>query len=338
MPAEWDQHQGTWLSWPHNLETWWDGLESVHAFYAELVAAIARHEHVHINVADQAMESLALKVVSAAPLDQVTFHHFSTNDAWIRDHGAVMVSCEQGDGIYPPLVAIDWGYNAWGGKYPPFDLDNAIPMHMARTLSIPCVGGGMILEGGSIEVNGCGDLLTTEECLLNTNRNPDLNRKQIEAKLTMLLGVEKVHWLSATIQGDDTDSHIDNVARFVDPTTIVVVVEEDANDVNFDSLQANYKHVCQLRLHGDVAPDVIKLPMPDPVTDRNGDRLPASYANFYITNGSVIVPQFGQSKDQVAVTILADLFPNREIVGIDCCNILVGLGAIHCLTQQVPGV
>jgi agmatine deiminase len=336
MPAEWEPHLGTWLSWPHNEETWHEGLEPIYEFFADLVSALADCEQVHINVRDHEMELLARKVLGGRCSDKVFFHHFPTNDAWVRDHGAVMVVSDDDREIYPPTVAIDWGYNAWGGKYPPFDFDNAIPVCMARALEFPCVSGGMILEGGSIEVNGSGDLLTTKNCLLNTNRNPDLDKSQIETKLRMLLGVEKVHWLDGAIVGDDTDSHIDNLARFLNPTTIAVVVEENSDDENFDSLQNNYQAVCNLRLHRDIVPTVIKLPMPDPVVDRRGNRLPASYANFYIANDCVIVPQYGQSKDAVVRELLAPYFPERKITGVNCRDIILGLGAIHCLTQQVP--
>ncbi len=334
MPAEWDLHQATWLSWPHNPATWPGKLDRILPVYARMVAVLARSETVHINVADAAMEAQARALLHAAGAQgDIRFHHFPTNDAWCRDHGAIFV-CRQ-DSVAPALAAIDWGYNAWGNKYPPFDLDNQIPARMAEVLGVPRIEGGMILEGGSIDVNGAGLLLTSEACLLNPNRNPHLRREQIEQRLCDYLGVEKILWLGDGIVGDDTDGHVDDLARFVAPDTIVTVVEEDPSDANYAILQDNLARLQAMRDLHDQPLRIVPLPMP-PAIVYQGQRLPASYANFYIANRVVLVPCFNHPNDQRAQQILQEWFPEREVVGLDCTELIWGLGAFHCLTQQVP--
>ncbi len=336
MPAEWEFHQATWLSWPHNSNTWLCGLEEIYTSYAELVRAVTADEVVHINVNDGKMERLARDVLSTCSVGgDIHFHHFPTDDAWCRDHGAVVLVHRSRDVPFPTRIAVDWAYNAWGGKYEPYDNDNAIPNRMARELGIPIVAGGMILEGGSIDVNGAGVLLTTETCLLHKNRNPHLNRQQIESRLCDMLGVEHVIWLSGEIAGDDTDGHVDCLARFVDTHTVVTAVEVDSNNENFDVLQSNLQRLNQTQLPGGEHLTVVTLPMPKAVTFQSR-QLPATYLNFYVTNHSVIVPTFDQPSDDIAKEMFADLFPGRRVVGVDCRALITGLGAVHCLTQQVP--
>ncbi len=334
MPPEWASHQATWLSWPHKEASWPGKLKRVLPVYARAVAALARSEPVHINVSDAAMEAAARELLAAADAaGDISFHRFPTNDAWCRDHGAIFVLRDE----EPRLAAVDWGYNAWGGKYPPFDLDDEIPRQMAAYLDVPCFQGGMILEGGSIEVDGAGLLLTSEQCLLNPNRNPELSREQIEGRLRDYLGVEKILWVGEGIVGDDTDGHIDDIARFVAPATVLAAVEDDPRDENYQLLQENLR---RLQLMTDLAGrplSVLTIPMPPPV-EYEGQRLPASHANYYIGNRVVLLPTFGGPSDERAAAVLRRCFPDREVVGIDCTDVVWGLGAWHCLTQQVPAV
>lgn len=347
MPPEWAPHRATWLSWPHKEASWPGKIERVWPVYARFVAEVARAEAVHINVADAAMEAQARAFLAEAGAQgAIRFHHFPTNDAWCRDHGAIFVVQQHpvgaqraaslpGDTNPSSLAATDWGYNAWGGKYPPYDLDNTIPRHMAKALGVPRFEGGMILEGGSIEVNGAGLLLTSEQCLLNPNRNPELSRGEIEQRLRDLLGVQKILWLGEGIVGDDTDGHIDDIARFVSEDTVLTVVEEDPADENYPILQENLR---RLELMTDLAGrplNVLTLPMP-PAIVYEDQRLPASYANYYLTNQAVILPTYGHPNDQRAAAILGRCFPTRRVVGLDCTDIIWGLGAWHCLSQQVP--
>jgi agmatine deiminase len=335
MPAEWEPHQATWLSWPHNKYSWPGRIETVWPRYAEMVAALAHSEPVHINVDDEAMERHAQSFLKTAGADgEIVFHHFPTNDAWCRDHGAIFVTNRASDA---PLLAVDWDYNAWGGKYPPFELDQQIPRRMAEYLDVPRVTGGMILEGGSIDVNGAGLLLTTESCLLNPNRNPHLSREQIEQRLQEMLGVHTIYWLGDGIAGDDTDGHIDDITRFVDRQTVATVVENDPGDENHRPLQENLERLKSFRTPEGDAFEIIELPMPPSVVCR-GQRLPASYANFYIANSVVLLPTYGSERDGQAREILQSCFPQREVLGIDCTDIAWGLGAFHCLTQQIPAV
>lgn len=334
MPAEWAPHQATWLSWPHNPDTWPGCLGSVQAPMLDVVAALAEVETVHINVLDdQHGQYLGGLLAPRVPRGSVQLHRIPTNDAWCRDHGAIFVL---GAGAAEePLRALKFGYNAWGGKYPPYDLDQLVARQMAAVLGVSCVEHSMILEGGSIDVNGLGVLLTTEQCLLNPNRNPDLGREAIEACLRSAFGVEQIVWLGAGIEGDDTDGHIDEITRFVAPDTIVTAIESNPDDPNYAALQGNHRRLEDLRLADGRAFEIIDLPMPEPLFYR-GERLPASYANFYVANELVLAPSFGVAADAAASAVLADCFPGRRIVPIDCRHLVVGLGGLHCLTQQVP--
>jgi agmatine deiminase len=331
MPPEWAPHAATWLSWPHNRDTWPEGLEQVEAALVDGVAALAEGEPVHINVRDPDHAAhVGGLFASRVPPDTVVLEPIPTNDAWCRDHGAIIVEDEAGR-----RVALDFRYNAWGGKYPPYDLDDAVPRHMAQALGLPRISVDMVLEGGSIDVNGAGTLLTTEQCLLNPNRNPTLTRAGIEGLLGRYLGARQVVWLGEGIAGDDTDGHVDDLTRFVAQDVVVTAVEADPADVNYNPLRENFERLRSLRLHDGRAVQVVALPMPHPVY-RNGERLPASYANFYIGNRAVLAPVFGCPQDRAAVERLARCLPDRRIVPIDSRALVVGLGAFHCLTQQVP--
>jgi agmatine deiminase len=335
MPAEWEAHRGTWLSWPHKEASWPGGFEPIPGIFAEIVGHLVPHEEVHINVDGAALEESARAVLarSGVPAAKVFFHRNPTNDAWCRDHGPVFV--HRGAEGRREEVILDWGYNAWGDKYPPYDLDDVVPTRIGAELGIPVESPGMVLEGGSIDLNGAGTLLTTEQCLLNPNRNPGLSREQIEAALRDYLGARNVLWLGQGIEGDDTDGHVDDLTRFVDPETVVTVIEEDPRDPNYAPLRDNLR-----RLRGMTDQDrrpirIVELPMP-PALHRDGQRLPASYANFYIANQAVLLPGFDPVKDARARSVLQALFPDRRVVVIDCTDLVWGLGAIHCVTQQWP--
>jgi agmatine deiminase len=302
-----------------------------------LVAALAPGEHVHILVKDeQARAEVAalLRTAGVAP-QHISLHCIPSNDAWMRDHGPTFLTRTRAGRA--ELAAVDWNYNAWGGKYPPWDLDEKIAAQVAALAGAPLFGPGIVLEGGSIDVNGRGTVLTTESCLLNPNRNPHLGRQQIEAILRDYLGVAKVLWLGDGIVGDDTDGHIDDLTRFVDATTVVTVVEEDAGDANYAVLRANHERLLAMTDQDERPLRVVTLPMPRPQL-HDGHRMPASYANFYIANRVVVVPTFDDPADAVASATLAALFPGRRVIGIDARALVWGLGAFHCITQQQPAV
>ncbi len=333
MPAEWQPHQCTWISWPHNRESWPGKFEPVEPVMARFVGVLSQSEPVRINVLDARHEEHVRKHLEGhADPGNVRFHLFPTNDAWCRDHGAIFVTS---DSRTDPLLALDFRFNAWGGKYPPFDLDNAIPPQMATALAVPCHPVDMVLEGGSIEVNGAGALLTTEQCLLHPNRNPSMTRETIETALRDNLGVRQVLWLGEGIVGDDTDGHIDDLTRFVAEDTVVTVVESNRDDDNYRALAENRQRLAELRLADGRRLNVLEMQMPQPVEYR-GDRLPASYANFYIGNRVVLMPAFNDPADEPARRVLSRCFPGRDVVGIDCTDLVLGLGTFHCLTQQVP--
>ncbi len=337
MPAEWEPHRGTWISWPHKEASWPGNFAPVPGIVAAMVRELAMGEEVHINVADEAMRESARTELGRAkyPLDRVVFHHNPTNDAWCRDHGPCFVQ-RTVNGRTEQLV-LNWGYNAWGGKYPPFDLDDRIPERVAEEFDLEIVTPGMILEGGSIDVNGRGSLLTTEQCLLHPNRNPELSRAEIEAQLRDHLGVRNILWLGEGIVGDDTDGHIDDITRFVDPHTIVTVVEDDPEDANHAPLRDNLERLRAMRDQDGTPFRIMTLPMPRPVYF-DGERLPASYANFYIGNEVVLLPGYDPERDDIARELLQGCFPTRRVVVIDCTALVWGLGAFHCLTQQWPAL
>ncbi|HEY8398257.1 MAG TPA: agmatine deiminase family protein [Flavihumibacter sp.] len=334
FPAEFSEHRATWLSWPHKEASWPGKIHTIYPYYAEFIKWLAKSERVCINVSDEAMKSFALGHLEKAGVDlsQVDFFFFPTNDAWCRDHGpAFLVN----PAAAQPKVIVDWGYNAWGGKYPPYDLDDVIPTRIAEHFGLPVYYPGIVMEGGSVEFNGKGTLMTSTACLLNPNRNPHLNQEQIEGYLRNYYGVEQILWVDEGIVGDDTDGHIDDTVRFVNEDTVLTVVEENQNDENYALLQHNLKQLKEMRLLNGKQLNIIELPMPDEVIYED-QRLPASYANFYIANKYVIVPTFRSAKDDKALRIIQDAFPGREVVGIDSTEIIWGLGSFHCLSQQEP--
>ena len=282
------------------------------------------------DVCNGAHEAEARTTLNGLPNDRLTFHIIPTNEPWCRDHGPIFVTREE----EPRLAVVDWDYNAWGGKYPPFDLDEIVPTRVAEKLGLPVYYPRMILEGGSIDVNGSGALLTTESCLLNPNRNPQLSRAQIEQRLRDFLGVRGILWLGEGIEGDDTDGHIDDLTRFVDERSVLTVVESNRSDPNYEPLQANLERLRGLTISGKPL-EVTALPMPGKI-ERENQRLPASYANFYIANECVLLPTFSDPNDAEAVDVLQNAFPTRRVIPLDCRELVWGLGAFHCLTQQQP--
>jgi agmatine deiminase len=337
MPAEWARHRGTWLSWPHKEASWPGKFAAVPAVFARMIDELVPSEEVHINVAGPDMESDARDVLVAAgvPTSRVFFHHIPTNDAWCRDHGPVFIDRAHGGGREQAIV--DWGFNAWGGKYPPFDLDDAVPARVGAELGLLVFMPGIVMEGGSLDVNGLGTLLTTESCLLNPNRNPGLGRSDIEQYLRDYLGVRHILWLGDGIEGDDTDGHVDDLSRFTDARTIVTVVEDDPADANYEPLRENLERLRIMRDQDGAPFRIVTLPMPRRL-EHEGQRLPASYANFYIANGAVLLPTYDPATDERARSTLQELFPRHRVVGIDCTDLVWGLGAFHCVSQQWPAV
>lgn len=335
MPAEWARHRGTWLSWPHKEASWPGNFAPIPRIFAAMVRELVVGEEVHINVTGEAMEAevSALLREEGIPAQRVFFHPFPTNDAWVRDHGPIFVQRDTPRGREELIT--HWGYNAWGGKYPPWDSDQQIPRRIAEHFGIPRVESGMVLEGGSIEVNGAGTLLTTESCLLNPNRNPSLGRAEIECRLRDFLGVSNILWLGEGIEGDDTDGHIDDITRFTDARTILTMVEPDSSDSNHAPLAENLRRLEQMRDQDGEPFRIVTLPMPRAVIYED-ERLPASYANFYIGNEVVLLPGYDAERDQLASDTLAALFPQRRIAVIPCTELIWGMGAFHCLTQQWP--
>jgi agmatine deiminase len=338
MPAEWRPHQATWLSWPKDPETWPGRVAEAQAIFVQMMAALAPHEVVNLLVDDAETERQVRAQCSFPGAGNIRFHQVTTVDSWIRDYGPNFLVNNKGD-----LAFNDWRFNAWGDKYEALKQDDRIPAHLESILAARRFEPGIVMEGGSIEVNGAGVVLTTEQCLLNPNRNPQLSQNEIEQKLKDYLGVSKVLWLGEGIVGDDTDGHIDDIARFVSANMIVCAVEDDPTDANYELLQDNLKRLEQMTDASGRPFEIVTLPMPGVVggesTDsRDLDRLPASYANFYIANGVVLAPIFGHANDGRAMEILAKLFPDRRVVPLNCESLVWGMGTIHCVTQQQPKV
>ena len=345
MPAEWEPHIATWLSWPRREGiSFPDSFDRVLPALRAMVEALIDSEQVCINVCNGAHEAEARSVLSGLPMEpsrnathgvaggRITFYRVATNEPWCRDHGPIFLT----RGRDPRLAVVDWDYNAWGNKYPPFDLDEIVPTRLAEILKLPVFYPHMILEGGSIDVNGTGALLTSESCLLNKNRNPNLSRDDIEQRLRDYLGVSDILWLGDGIDGDDTDGHIDDLTRFVSERTVATVVEENRADENYEPLQGNLARLREIKIRGRNL-DILTLPMPKKMI-REGLRLPASYANFYIANTCVLVPTFADLNDEAALSVLRQCFPDRRVIGIDCRELIWGLGTFHCLTQQQPAI
>ncbi len=336
FPAEWERHEATWLSWPHKEESWPGKIESVFASYSLFVKYLSLSEKVRINVEDEAMKASASKHLHNADVawNNIEFYFNPTNDAWCRDHGPAFIINPKSE---QKKAVIDWDYNAWGNKYPPYDKDDVVPTLIAQRFDLPVFYPRIVMEGGSVEFNGKGSLLTSKSCLLNKNRNPHLSQNQIENYLINYYGVEQILWVDEGIVGDDTDGHIDDTIRFVNEDTVLTVIEEAKNDENYTPLQNNLKQLQQMRLLSGKQLNIIELPMPDVVVYQD-QLLPASYANFYICNRFVIVPTYCCNKDEKALQIIAQCFPKHEVVGIDSTDIIWGLGSFHCLSQQEPVV
>jgi agmatine deiminase len=330
-PAEWEKHQATWLNWPCNLETWkQQDLPKVQHQYLLFIKEIANGEEVHINVNSFHDDMFIMAELSLlkANIDNIHIHHFGNNDAWMRDCGPeFLINSKTNE-----KQLLNWSYNAWGGKYPPFENDNAIPEKVANHLNISMDTIDFVLEGGAIDTNGEGVLLTTTSCLLNPNRNPNYTQEQIESLLKEKYNLNKVIWLGDGIEGDDTDGHVDDITRFVNKDTVITVVTDDETDTNYKPLQDNLELLKNENLK------VIELPMPKKKLFFEGERLPASYANFYICNSAVIVPTFEDENDTKALEIIQKCFPDRKVVGIDSQKIIIGLGSFHCLSKQEPAL
>ena len=333
MPAEWEPHTATWLSWPRREGiSFPDSFDRVLPALRAMVEALIESEQVRINVCNDAHEVEARRVLGGLPMERITFYRVPTNEPWCRDHGPIFLTRDRD----PRLAVVDWDYNAWGNKYPPFDLDDVVPTRLAEILKVPVFYPHMIVEGGSIDVNGNGALLTSESCLLNKNRNPNLSRDQIEQRLRDYLGVSDILWLGDGIAGDDTDGHIDDLTRFVSERAVVTVVEENRDDENYKPLQENLARLREMKI-GGCELEILTLPMPRKMV-REGLRLPASYANFYIANTCVLVPTFGDPNDYAALSVMGECFRDRRVIGIDCRELIWGLGTFHCLTQQQPAL
>lgn len=345
MPAEWHRHSATWLTWPKDPETWPDRVPQVEEIFLQMMAALVPHEIVNLLVDEEATEAAVRRRCTFPGAENIRCHQIPTVDSWIRDYGPNFIVSDKlkfvGPQLEQRLAYNDWTFNAWGNKYEELKMDDSIPARLESFLKMPRFEPRIVMEGGSIEVNGAGCVLTTEQCLLNPNRNPHLSKDEIVQYLKNYLGVEKVLWLGQGIVGDDTDGHIDDIARFVAPHVIVCAVEEDPEDANYKPLQDNLR---RLRTMADVKGrpfEIVTLPMPGVVggtsTDkRDLDRLPASYANFYIANNVVLAPVFGHANDARALDTLQRLFSSRRVIGINCEPLVWGMGTIHCVTQQQP--
>ena len=335
-PAEWEPQDAVWLSWPHRRDLWQGGLDELQRTYGRVAAAIAPHARVYVNASENLHPGIR-RVLQEAGVEEGRYRLFNhpANDVWCRDHGPVFVQ-KVSDGS---LMLADWQFNAWGGKFAPWDLDNGIPARIGASLGLPVRSSRMILEGGAIEGNGEGVLVTTEAVLLNSNRNPEWSRADVEAELRRMLGVRTVFWLGSGIEGDDTDGHIDDMVRFVCRDAVVSIVEPDSSSPHYCALAENNERLQELKCVDGSRVEVIPLPMPEPLKaeDWRLEQLPASYANFLIVNDAVIVPVFNQSRnDDRALGILRECFSGKRVVGVDARKLVLEGGAIHCITQQQP--
>ena len=333
MPAEWEPHAATWIGWPHNATDWPGKFPIIPWVYGEITRALVRGEVVRVLVNSKSHQAQASRVLNRVGVDftRINFLQFPTNRGWTRDFGPIFVRREKA------LAIARFHFNAWA-KYRDWRKDDAIPSRAAKKFNRPLVDAKIVLEGGSIDVNGRGTLITTEECLLDQKvqpRNPGLSRYEIEAVLRESLGITNTLWLGKGIAGDDTHGHVDDLCRFVNPRTVVLCREKNPKDVNYKPLAENRERLQGMHLENGAAIEVIDLPMPAPLSF-DGVRLPASYANFYISNAAVLVPTFNDPHDRIALGILAECFPDRPVVGIHAVDLVWGLGTIHCLTQQEP--
>ena len=334
MPAEWEPHAATWLAWPHNVRDWPGRFAPIPWVYAEIVRRISQGETVRILTGDAALTAKARRTLTRAgvSLERVEFHRIPTDRIWTRDSGPIFVRRGGAKAI------AQFRFNAWA-KYPDFKKDTRLPERAAKALQIPLIEtGGAVLEGGAIDVNGQGSILVTEECLLDPSvqvRNPGYSRADYEALFKQQLGARNTIWLGRGIAGDDTHGHIDDLARFVSPRTIVLCAEENPRDANYAALKENRERLQSARLEDGSRPEVVPLPMPEPIVF-DGQRLPASYANFYLCNAAVLVPVFDDPHDRIALGLFAELFKDRPVIGIGARDLVWGLGTLHCLSQQEP--
>lgn len=336
MPPEWSRHSGTQLHWPSNRETWpGERLERVEEVYCRIIEELHFFEPIHLfvenlEVRNRVMQKLSLRAVD---LDRIIIHQQKINDVWARDCGPIFVKDDEGR-----FIILDWGYNAWGEKYPPWEDDNALPKYVADKYGIQRIEPGIILEGGSIDVNGKGALLTTESVLLNENRNPECSREDIEYKLATYLGIDQVIWLKKGLAGDDTDGHIDDITRWLNADTVLTMICEDPENVNYAALQENLEILQTVRLKNGQKLNIEILPLPETkiegTTVDGSEFVPASYANFYVANGVVLVPLYDEKYDKQALRLLKKYFKGRKVIGIPCSDLVWGQGSIHCITQQ----
>jgi agmatine deiminase len=334
FPAEWHPQHATWFTVPHNDHSWQgDKLKKMYGQYFAFITAVAKGQKVCLNVNSAELGQFATEQLQALGVSShsLELNLAPTNDAWCRDHGPAFLINKNGT----DRLVVDWGYNAWGGKYPPFHNDNDLPQAIAKHRGLNFVSPGIIMEGGSVDFNGTGTVLTTKSCLLNPNRNPHLTQAQIEQYLYDYYGADHTLWLEEGIVGDDTDGHIDDITRFLNQDTVVTVVETDKNDENYSVLQKNLKLLQQMRLSNGKQLNVVELPMPKAVVQDNF-RTPASYANFLICNAGILVPIYNQPSDQVALDIIANIVKDRPVIGLESTNIIWGQGSFHCLSQQEP--
>ena len=343
MPAEWEPHEATWLAWPHNPEDWPGKFHAIPWLYAEIVRLLAERELVHLIVEDEKTERRVSGMLRRghARVENVLIHQWPTDRSWVRDPGPIFVRNAKGQ-----VGITNWKFNAWA-KYDNWKLDDKLPGRAKKLLKAPewqpsiTLSNGkqhrVVLEGGSIDVNGAGSMLTTEECLLSTvqQRNPGLTREQLEQAFSDYLGIEQVIWLGNGIAGDDTHGHVDDITRFASEDTIITAVEPDTADPNHEPLAENLRRLKAARTAEGKQFTIVELPMPRPIVF-NKQRVPASYANFYIANGVVLMPTFHDPNDRVALNLLAEAFPDREVIGVHSVDLIWGLGALHCMTQQQP--
>jgi agmatine deiminase len=331
MPAEWEPHAATWLSWPYNLETWKGHLEGAERAFVSIIKALSPHETVHLLVPDDRVRARAEKMLKGTAIrsDSPVIHTIESGDVWIRDYGPIFIKDRKG-----AVAFTKWIYTAYGNKYEDLLPGNSVPDRMPLQ-SLERFDTGFVLEGGSIDVNGTGSLLTTESCLLSPDRNPGKTKMEIDRVLKSALGVTNVLWLLAGIQGDDTDGHVDTISRFVGPSTVVTEFERDPSDPNYSTLLENAERLQTMEDEQGNLLEVLHLPMPKPIF-AGGRRMAASYANFYVANDIVLTPTFADPSDEEAIDVLQKCFPERDVIGIDCRDLIWGYGSIHCATQQQP--
>lgn len=342
LPAEWEKHSATQLHWPSNRDTWpGERLQRVERVYLEVIYILHRYEPILLLV-DQGIDTGRIKELlleRGIDLDKIDLYSVPLNDVWARDCGPVFVRHQDDPDSY---AITDWEYNSWGEKYPPFQDDNQLPKWFAEKFNIPRYQTGMVLEGGSIETNGQGVLITTESVLLNRNRNPDMTIKEIEAELSRWLGIESIIWLKSGLAGDDTDGHVDDLSRFLNQNTILTMVCENKSDINYPALQQNLEILKSARDNYGNPFHIVTLPLPETkiegTTVDGSEYIPASYANFYIANGVVLVPLYDDRYDREVIKLLGQYFPDRDIIGIQCADLVWGQGSIHCITQQLYGL